>query len=129
MGQRRGLGVGGLAEPLYVVGLDADKRQVIVGPQEALLTKRVFLKEVNWIGAGDELPRQEAVRVKLRSTRPPAPATLYADRDSTYVELHSAEAGVAPGQACVFYAGESSRVLGGGWIERTEAAQPAKVSA
>lgn len=121
VGQRRGLGVGGLAEPLYVVGLDADKRQVIVGPQEALLTKRVFLKETNWIGAGEIPSGGTSVRVKLRSTRPPAAATLFADGGAIFVELAEAEAGVAPGQACVFYDAETSRVLGGGWIERTEA--------
>ncbi|NNU15324.1 tRNA 2-thiouridine(34) synthase MnmA [Parvularcula sp. ZS-1/3] len=123
VGQRRGLGIGGMEEPLYVVGLDAEKKHVIVGPQEALLTKRVHLKEVNWIGPGAELPAAVTVRVKLRSTREPAPAMLHAaPGGGAYVDLAEPEAGVAPGQACVFYAEGDSRVLGGGWIEATEAA-------
>lgn len=122
VGQRRGLGVGGLEEPLYVVRLDAEKKQVVVGPQASLLTARVRLKEVNWIGDGAEVPEGKPVRVKLRSTRQPAPATLGRDAEGVFVDLGEPEAGVAPGQACVFYEPETSRVLGGGWIERTIAA-------
>ncbi|MEM1379092.1 MAG: tRNA 2-thiouridine(34) synthase MnmA [Pseudomonadota bacterium] len=122
VGQRRGLGIGGQETPLYVVGLNAEDRRVIVGPQEALLTARVRLKEVNWIGASDGLPEALDVRVKLRSTRPPAPARLGCDREGAFVDLEVPEAGVAPGQACVFYDVGSTRVLGGGWIARTEPA-------
>ncbi|MCQ8185316.1 tRNA 2-thiouridine(34) synthase MnmA [Parvularcula maris] len=122
VGQRRGLGIGGMEEPLYVVGIDAAKRQVIVGPQEALLTRRVLLKELNWIGDGADIPDGLPIRVKLRSTRPPAPARLGVLGGQPYVDLETPEAGVAPGQACVFYGAESSRVLGGGWITGTVAA-------
>ncbi|MGB0498892.1 MAG: tRNA 2-thiouridine(34) synthase MnmA [Rubricella sp.] len=119
IGQRRGLGIGG-GEPLYVVKLDADTRKVIVGPREALATRTVPLKEVNWLG---DLPfeaiPEEGLRleVKVRSTRPPREAVLRATgRDRAVVDLIAAEEGVAPGQACVFYDGAGSRVLGGGWI-------------
>ncbi|NRA29404.1 MAG: tRNA 2-thiouridine(34) synthase MnmA [Parvularculaceae bacterium] len=122
VGQRRGLGIGGQETPLYVVGLNAEKRQVIVGPQEALLTARVRLKELNWIGDGVSVPDGASIRVKLRSTRPPADAQLGQDEQGVFVDLAVPEAGVAPGQACVFYAAETSRVLGGGWIKSTEAA-------
>jgi tRNA-specific 2-thiouridylase len=120
IGQRRGLGIGGLADPLYVVRLDVDRRQVIVGPKELLATRRVPLREVNWLGDGAfaaQAERQVAVRV--RSTRPPVPAILRPLSDTeAEVELLVAEEGVSPGQACVFYDPDSTRVLGGGWIWR-----------
>ncbi len=117
VGQRRGLGIGGLDEPLYVVRLDADARQVVVGPKELLATRAVPVGGVNWLGEGAFEGAEREVRVKLRSTRPPAAAILRpVSEDRAEVELLTPEEGVAPGQACVFYAAEGSRVLGGGWI-------------
>ncbi|MGR3541363.1 MAG: tRNA 2-thiouridine(34) synthase MnmA [Hasllibacter sp.] len=115
IGQRRGLGLGGLAEPLYVVRLDAEARQVVVGPKEMLSTRTVRLKEVNWLGDGPPEGTYE-IRAKVRSTVPPREAVLRLDGDAAEVELIAPERGVSPGQACVFYAGEGTRVLGGGWI-------------
>lgn len=118
IGQRRGLGIGGLADPLYVIGLDADARRVIVGPKEMLATRRVPVREINWLGdaALDSRPEWH-VSVKVRSTRPPREAIIRAaGPDRAEVELLSPEEGVSPGQACVFYETGGSRVLGGGWI-------------
>lgn len=118
VGQRRGLGIGGLAEPLYVVRLDVEARRVIVGPKEMLATRRVPIREVNWLGDGAfaEVAERE-IAVKIRSTRPPAEATVRPlSETEAEVELLVAEEGVAPGQACVFYQPGGSRVLGGGWI-------------
>ncbi|MBP1804259.1 tRNA 2-thiouridine(34) synthase MnmA [Rubellimicrobium aerolatum] len=117
VGQRRGLGIGGLEEPLFVVRLDADRRQVVVGPRELLLSRTVALREVNWLGDGAFEGEQE-VLVRVRSTRQPVPALLRPVPGGAEVTLLSPEEGVAPGQACVFYAPEGSRVLGGGWIAR-----------
>ncbi|MEM0987713.1 MAG: tRNA 2-thiouridine(34) synthase MnmA [Pseudomonadota bacterium] len=117
IGQRRGLGIGG-GEPLYVVRLDPEARHVIVGPREALATFSVPLREVNWLGDGDFQDGPHQVEVKVRSTRPPVPAEIRPTVDGAEVILATAEEGVAPGQACVFYAAEGSRVLGGGWIVR-----------
>ena len=121
VGQRRGLGIGG-GEPLFVVRLDADARRVIVGPREALATRSVAVSEVNWLG---DAPFEDApaggweVEVRVRSTRPPTPARVRPEGSArARVELLAPEEGVAPGQACVFYATETSRVLGGGWIGR-----------
>ena len=50
IGQRRGLGIGGLADPLYVVKLDVDRKQVIVGPKEHLATRTIPVREINWLG-------------------------------------------------------------------------------
>ena len=118
VGQRRGLGLGGLSEPLYVVRLDVAARQVVVGPKAMLATRRVPVREVNWLGHAPFASRTEwPVAVRVRSTRPPREAIIRPLTATTAeVELLAPEAGVAPGQACVFYDPESTRVLGGGWI-------------
>ncbi|WP_026757856.1 tRNA 2-thiouridine(34) synthase MnmA [Sediminimonas qiaohouensis] len=120
IGQRRGLGIGGLSEPLYVVKLDVEAKQVIVGPKELLATRTVPVREVNWLGDAPFASAEEwHVAVKVRSTRPPREAVIRPlGPDTAEVELLTAEEGVAPGQACVFYETGSSRVLGGGWIWR-----------
>ena len=118
IGQRKGLGIGGLADPLYVVRLDPDARRVIVGPKSALATRVVPVREINWLGDAPFSSQPEwDLEVKLRSTRPPAPAIIRPLSDTeAEVELLTPEEGISPGQACVFYAPDSSRVFGGGWI-------------
>ncbi|MGX0975252.1 tRNA-specific 2-thiouridylase [Roseovarius sp. MBR-51] len=120
IGQRRGLGIGGLEEPLYVVRLDVDTRRVIVGPKEMLSTRTVPLREINWLGDVPMTSQAEwHVSVKVRSTRPPREAVLRPiSATEATVELLTPEEGVSPGQACVFYETDGSRVLGGGWIWR-----------
>ncbi|WP_425089831.1 tRNA 2-thiouridine(34) synthase MnmA [Stappia sp.] len=123
IGQRRGIGVA-TGEPLYVVRLDAANRRVIVGPREALGTREIVLRDVNWIGPGllENIPADGLeLHAKVRSTRPPRPAILRLRDGQAVVELLDGETGVAPGQACVFFDddGDGARVLGGGWIERT----------
>ena len=117
IGQRRGIGIGG-GEPLYVIKLDPEKRHVIVGPREALATRTVPVETINWIGDGGFEDTEHDALVKVRSTRPPVPARVRPTAKGADVELLNPEEGVAPGQACVFYAPEGSRVLGGGWIAR-----------
>ena len=124
IGQRRGIGIA-VGKPLYVVHLDPDGRRVIVGPREALATRRLHLRGVNWLGDMPlaALPAEGIdVHARVRSTRPPLPARLIVSDGQVRVDLAAREAGVAPGQACVFYGDESAgaRVLGGGWIERSE---------
>ena len=118
IGQRRGLGIGGLEDPLYVVKLDVDTKRVIVGPKEMLSTRVVPLREINWLGdAPFDSADEWHVAVKVRSTRPPREAVIRPLSPTTAtVELLTPEEGVSPGQACVFYDPGSSRVLGGGWI-------------
>jgi len=117
IGQRRGLGIAA-KDPLYVVALDAAKARVVVGPREALATPRLSLRDINWIGPGalaDTPAGGLPIAARVRSTRPPTPATLFANGDVIFEEP---EIGVSPGQACVFYASEApdARVLGGGFI-------------
>ncbi len=120
VGQRRGLEVGGLPEPIYVVRLDPDHKRVVVGPRAALAVRAAHLGEINWLGdtadGARAVPLAGPLTAKVRSMARPVPAWLEGDR----LVFESAEYGVAPGQAAVLYAGE--RVLGGGWIEATESA-------
>ncbi|MEL6951701.1 MAG: tRNA 2-thiouridine(34) synthase MnmA [Pseudomonadota bacterium] len=120
IGQRRGLGIGGLSTPLYVVRLDPEARQVVVGPKEALSTRVVPLREINWLGDAPFESRAEwHLQVKIRSTRPPRDAVVRPlSATEAEVELIAAEDGVSPGQACVFYDTEGTRIFGGGWIWR-----------
>ncbi|GLS69359.1 tRNA 2-thiouridine(34) synthase MnmA [Methylobacterium tardum] len=124
VGQRKGLGLSG-PEPLYVVRLEPDSARVVVGPRTALATTRIRLSDLNWLGAGPvEAVRDLAVAVRVRSTRPPRPATLTAGPDGTAeIVLTEPEDGVSPGQACAIYAddGPRARVLGGGTIRRVDA--------
>ena len=127
VGQRRGLGVAA-GHPLYVVRLDAAARRVIVGPREALRTRAMRLREVNWLGE-DTIDHAlcagwHEVFVKVRSTRPPQPAWLSRGAGGIEVDFVAGEDGVSPGQACVFYdaADGQSRVLGGGFIASAVAA-------
>ncbi len=121
IGQRRGLGIGGLDEPAYVVRIEPDTNRVVIGPRDALLKERVPVQEVNWLGHDEfEARPYWDANVKIRSTRPAVPARIYPKGDGiAEVELLEPEMGVSPGQACVFYARQGSRMLGGGWIRRT----------
>ena len=123
IGQRRGLNVA-VGDPLFVVKIDADKRQVTVGPREALLTHALRLKETNWIGDGVSIEAAcdagRPVLARVRSTREPVAGRLGMIDGAPGVVFDAAEEGVAPGQACVLYAPEAtSRVLGGGFIAGT----------
>lgn len=127
VGQRRGLNVA-VGEPLFVVKINPDQRQVMVGPREALLTRALRLKETNWLG--DQASLLEAAKAgqkvlaRVRSTREPVAARLAIVDGAPAVLFDEAEEGVSPGQACVLYDPVSGgeRVLGGGFIESTTAA-------
>ncbi|HEY0270371.1 MAG TPA: tRNA 2-thiouridine(34) synthase MnmA [Sphingomonas sp.] len=112
VGQRRGLEIGGAAEPYYVLRLDTAANRVVVGPRRALAVAAARLSDINRIG-----PFEGPLTVKVRSMAKPVAARLAGD----WVRFDTPEYGVAPGQAAVLYAGE--RVLGGGWIEETQAAE------
>jgi tRNA-specific 2-thiouridylase len=122
VGQRRGLNIA-VGDPLFVVKIDADRRQVIVGPREALLTHALTLKEENWLGdepLADAAANRRPVLARVRSAREPVLGRLGRVEGSLGVIFDAPEEGVAPGQACVLYAPEApSRVLGGGFIEQT----------
>ena len=110
IGQRRGVDVGGQAEPLYVVRIEPDTRRLVVGPRRALAVEAMRVEDWSWIGE-----KQREVSVKVRSLAPPVPAQI----DGDWIRFDRAEYGVAPGQSAVCYDG--SRLLGGGWIAETVA--------
>lgn len=112
VGQRRGLELGGLVEPLYVIRLEPEAQRVVVGPKRALAVSAARLIEPNWLAEVEGRP----VLAKVRSLAKPVPARL----DGDWLRFESEEYGVAPGQAAVLYDGD--RVLGGAWIEETESA-------
>ena len=125
VGQRRGLGVA-TGEPIYVVKVDARKREVIVGPREALMTRALSLGEANWLGEGS-LEEACAAGVKalgrVRSTRPPKAGRMAMVDGAPGFVFDDPEEGVAPGQACVIYSVDgASTVLGGGFITGTVSA-------
>ncbi len=130
IGQRRGIGVAA-PEPLYVVKLDAGRREVVVGPRDCLHARALTLRDVNWLG--DEAFETAAasgveVLARIRSTGPLRPATVSMENGTVVVDLAEGEEGVSPGQACVFYAatGGGERLLGGGWIKSADGAWMAK---
>ena len=113
VGQRRGLGVAA-GERLYVVGLDAGARRVVVGPRAAGGCSAAWVADANWL---DDEAAEAPVLVQHRYNEPPVPARLERQGGGrARVVFAEPQHGVAPGQACVAYRG--SRVLGGGWIER-----------
>ena len=118
IGQRRGLDIGGQPKALYVVRLDPERRQVVVGPKEALAVASVILNDVNWIGPDVDEGGVDCA-VKIRSTMGPIAARMEQFSDKYWRAIFcEPQYGVSPGQACVAYVGE--RVLGGGWIVRGE---------
>ncbi len=121
VGQRRGLGVSA-PEPLYVVRLEPEAGRVVVGPRAVSLKDRITVGQINWLD-DDKIPESGlSCQVRLRSTQEPLEALAFPlVNDRALVRLATPEAG-APGQACVFHAGE--RVLGGGWIEKEARKRP-----
>ena len=118
VGQRKGLEIGGQPEPLYVIALDAETREVRVGPKRMLAVEAARVIETNRIGDLPDTP----LTAKVRSLAKPVPISLdgpLGDCASTVIRFDSPEFGVAPGQAAVIYAGD--RVIGGGWIDSTTA--------
>lgn len=118
IGQRKGLGIGGRREstdPLYVIKINPDTREVIVGPKKYLGKTTFMLNHTNWLHHNITNPENFPCCVKIRSTGSllPAKITLLKDKKAKVILDHPEE-GISPGQACVFY--EGTHVLGGGWI-------------
>ena len=117
IGQRKGIKISN-DEPLYVVRINSDKNEIIVGPREFLGKKEILLKDVNLLSEQQEFEKN--IYVKVRSTGKLLGAKVkLAKNNSANVELDIPEDGISPGQACVFYNKDSQgyKVLGGGWIK------------
>jgi tRNA-specific 2-thiouridylase len=114
IGQRKGLGVA-TGSPLYVVEIRGDRKEVVVGGAEALLSKTLRAKRMNWISI-ESLDGPMRVEAKIRHRHPAAAATVEpVGADEVLVTFDEAQRSVTPGQAVVLYSGDE--VVGGGWIE------------
>jgi tRNA-specific 2-thiouridylase len=117
IGQRRGLKLGGNAEPLYVLAIDVGRNALIVGPREGLLASGLVAVDVNWI-AVESINGPTSATVRIRAQHTDTPAVLWPVKseppNTVRVEFDVPQMAVTPGQAVVFYQGDT--VLGGGWI-------------
>ena len=118
IGQRKGIKISS-TDPLYVVNIDADKNTILVGPKESLIIKNLHLRDLNILGLEKEFEKH--VSIKVRSTGKLLKAKINFTDKSANVEILEGEAGIAPGQACVFYSKDDygDKLLGGGWIYKT----------
>src|SRR5262249_55683858 len=113
VGQRKGLGIA-TGSPLYVIQIKGDTRQVIVGNQENLYSRTLRARRVNLV-AVEELCEPMRVTVKIRHRHEPAAATIEkSGADEILVAFDVPQRAITPGQAAVFYDGDT--VVGGGWI-------------
>lgn len=115
VGQRKGLGIA-MGQPYFVVRIDPQTRQVVIGPKEALGRQGLIANEANWLIDPHQMPDRVAVQIRYNGL--PKPAQVIVDRDDPdrfEVRFEQLQLAVAPGQAAVIYEGD--RVIGGGWIE------------
>ncbi len=113
VGQRKGLGIAA-GQPLYVARLDPERNAVVVGPDSAVWGKQCLVKQVNWI-AFDQPPEQLRAKVKIRYLHKEQDATIHVTSpDTVQVRFDEPQRAITPGQAAVFYDGDT--VLGGGTI-------------
>ena len=118
IGQRKGIKISN-SEPLFVMKLDTNKNEVVVGNKKDLLVNKIFLRDLNFLTRNKE-DLNNNIMVKVRSTGKLLNCKFNNVRNE--ILLDKGEEGVSPGQACVFYKEDSdgTRVLGGGWIKKTE---------
>jgi tRNA-specific 2-thiouridylase len=117
IGQRKGIKVSD-KEPLYVLKINSENNEIIVGPKEKLGKKTITLKDLNLLTDKTELEKN--IFVKVRSTGSLLEAKIdLMDNNTAHVSLINPEDGISPGQACVFYNKDQygHKVLGGGWIK------------
>jgi tRNA-uridine 2-sulfurtransferase len=115
VGQRRGIKIAD-KDPLYVIEINSEDNEIIVGPKEKLIKKQIQLRDINLLVDKDDL--KDEIFVKIRSTGKLIKSKIKIYDKSIHVDLLEDEYGISPGQACVFYKGDShgSKLLGGGWI-------------
>ncbi len=116
IGQRKGIKIAN-TDPLYVLKIDSDKNEIIVGPRTKLGKKKIHLNNLNLLVDKNELSKE--VFVKVRSTGKLLNARVnLIENNLAEVSLNDYEDGISPGQACVFYDLDKigHKVLGGGWI-------------
>jgi tRNA-specific 2-thiouridylase len=114
IGQRRGLRLA-KGKPLYVIGIDREKNAIIIGEEKEVYGDTFLVDSVNWIVPQKMIPFRQA-QVKIRYTHPGSAASISPKGEGEWeVKFESPQKAITPGQAAVFYDGET--VLGGGWIK------------
>ena len=115
IGQRKGIKIAE-KDPLYVIEINSDKNEIIVGPKEKLVKKKIKLKDVNILTSEKDFNKE--IYVKIRSTGKLIKSKIEISKNLGNVELLEDEYGISPGQACVFYKKDEygDKLLGGGWI-------------
>jgi tRNA-uridine 2-sulfurtransferase len=118
IGQRKGIKISN-TDPLYVIKIDADKNKIVVGAKESLIVQNLQLKDLNLLGSEKEF--DQTILIKVRSTGRLLKSKIKIKDNFANVEIIDGEAGVSPGQACVFYSKDDhgDKLLGGGWIHKT----------
>lgn len=117
IGQRKGLGVSS-TKPLYVLSLNKDKNEVVVGHEGETLKKSLIANKLNWVSIVG-LDGEKKVTAKIRSTQTPTDVTVKSiNEDDVLVEFYDLQKSVTPGQSIVFY--DNDVVLGGGIIEEVQ---------
>jgi tRNA-uridine 2-sulfurtransferase len=118
VGQRKGIKISN-TEPLYVVNINANKNIIIVGPKESLIIQNCQLRDLNLLGSREEFDK--TILIKVRSTGKLLKAKINFKDKLADVQIIDGEAGISPGQACVFYLNDDfgDKLLGGGWIYKT----------
>ncbi len=119
IGQRKGIKISN-PNPLYVIDIRAKDNSIIVGTQDYLNIKKLYLRDVNVLSNIENFKKN--VFIKVRSTGKLLDAKVKLENNSATVNILQDEKGISPGQACVFYSKDliGERVLGGGWIKKTE---------
>ena len=115
IGQRRGIKIAE-KDPLYVIEINSEKNEIVVGPKKNLVKTEIKLRDINILTNKKELDQE--IYVKIRSTGKIIKSKVSFINDKCNVELLEHEYGISPGQACVFYKKDinGDRLLGGGWI-------------
>jgi tRNA-specific 2-thiouridylase len=114
IGQRRGLHLA-KGKPLYVIRIDRGKNEIVVGGEEEAYSNTFTVKSVNWIIPHERVPFRH-IQVKIRYNHSGSEASLSQRGEGEWsVKFKSPQKAITPGQAAVFYDGET--VLGGGWIK------------
>ena len=118
IGQRKGIKISN-TDPLYVVNINADTNTIIVGPKESLIIQNLQLRDLNILGSKKDFDKP--ISIKVRSTGKLLKANVNFDDKSANIKMIEGEAGISPGQACVFYSKDNhgDKLLGGGWIYKT----------
>ena len=112
VGQRKGLGVA-TGSPLYVIQINGARKEVVVGRGDELYSETMRVRDTNWIAVAS-LQQPMRVTVKIRHRHEPAAATIEPSAAEVLVTFDSPQRAITPGQAAVFYDGDT--VVGGGWI-------------